>query len=76
MENEHYTRNDVCRLFKIDRSTLWRWENDRDNEFPKPTVIGTIARYKKSEIDEYLKVVEWERRVRSVPRRPKNGGKK
>ena len=66
MDNQHYTRDDICRLFKIDRSTLWRWEQDPDHEFPKPTIIGTLARYKKSEVDEYLKVVEWERRVRTA----------
>lgn len=44
----YYTQAQVCKLFSVDPSTLWRWDK---KGVLKPVKIGGLNRYKKSEID-------------------------
>lgn len=51
--NEIVRPNDLCKIFKISRTTLWRWAKDKD--FPKaihltPRTVGFV----RSEIDEWI----------------------
>lgn len=53
---QYYTQGELCKILGVNRSTLWRWWKDHlKNDFPKPIVIGTIRRYDKKQVHDYLK---------------------
>jgi predicted DNA-binding transcriptional regulator AlpA len=52
VEKELLTQNEVATIMGIRRETLWRLQ--KDPNFPKPIMILTQKKWKRSEIDEYL----------------------
>ncbi|MDR2267919.1 MAG: AlpA family phage regulatory protein [Holosporaceae bacterium] len=52
MEKEILNIKEVCEYLSITRTTLWRLEKNPD--FPKPIMILSQKKWRKSEIDMYL----------------------
>lgn len=49
------TPKEVCEMFHVCRTTLYRWEKT-NQDFPKPFRVNTkVIRYRKDEIEEYKK---------------------
>jgi predicted DNA-binding transcriptional regulator AlpA len=44
---------ELCQYLSMTRTTLWRLEKE-DLNFPKPVMILSQKKWKRSEIDEYL----------------------
>ena len=53
VEKELLTQNEITTMLGINRVTLWRLQKE-DKNFPKPMIILSQKKWKKSEIDEYL----------------------
>ena len=52
MNKEILNIKEVCEYLSITRTTLWRLE--KEESFPKPIMILSQKKWKRSEIDEYL----------------------
>ena len=51
------TPKEVCDMFQVSRSTLYRWEK-YNPDFPEPLRINTkVLRYRKIDIEEFKKKV-------------------
>lgn len=53
VEKELLTQNEVATILGIRRETFWRLQKE-DSNFPKPVMILTQKKWKRSEIDAYL----------------------
>lgn len=49
---EYLTRDEVCKLLKINLTTLWRWTKEK--AFAPSYEVGNRVYYKRSEIESYL----------------------
>ena len=45
------TRDEVCRMLKTTKTTLWRWANDG---YLKPTKVGAKSLYRKCDVERLL----------------------
>lgn len=52
MDKEILSIKEVCEYLSITRTTLWKLE--KDEKFPKPVMILSQKKWKRSEIEEYL----------------------
>ena len=52
VEKELLTQNEVAMILGIRRETFWRLQ--KEESFPKPIMILSQKKWKRSEIDEYL----------------------
>jgi predicted DNA-binding transcriptional regulator AlpA len=53
VEKELLTQNEVSVILGINRTTLWKLQKE-DAAFPKPIMILTQKKWKRTEIDAYL----------------------
>jgi len=51
--DETLTRDDLIKIFKVTRGTLYLWEKEK-SDFPRPFKIGRRLLWKKSDIERYI----------------------
>jgi len=54
MTSEYLNTKEAAAFIGVSIPTLWRWEM-RLKGFPKPTRIGRLTRYKRSELEAFMK---------------------
>lgn len=48
-ENTYLSPGEVCKLFRISKSTLWRWKRDK---YLSPVKVGNKKLYLKSDVEK------------------------
>ena len=54
--SRYLTRKDLLAVLPVSRTTLWRWENCPEVNFPKPLRFenSRIALWKREEVEQYI----------------------
>jgi predicted DNA-binding transcriptional regulator AlpA len=52
MEEKLLDQNQLCEYLEVSKFTVWKLQKEKD--FPKPVMILSKKKWKRSEIDEYL----------------------
>lgn len=54
MNSEYLNTKETAVFLGVSIATLWRWEI-RIKEFPKAARVGRVTRYKRSELEAFMK---------------------
>lgn len=54
MATDYLNSKEAAAFLGISTPTLWRWEANID-DFPKATRVGRVTRYKRSDLEEFMK---------------------
>jgi len=53
MDNEYITQEDIMKMFKVSRPTVWRWAQLKQNKIPNIKINSTI-RYNKQDVLDWF----------------------